>query len=300
MAWAALAASLAMLAFMARSLVTGQISFTGDLLHFHYPLRDFYARQLAAGQPFDWMPGLFAGFYVVGEGQLGGYHPLHWLLYRTLPLDRAFAVELVLAYPLLFAGTWLWLRRRCGAGPAAFGAMTATFCGFTLVHGVHPNMVGVLAHVPWLLWVLDAVAERHVPGTAWRPDPRGTGLIGLLIGLQFLLGHPQSVWFSGLICAAYTAHVITADRPAALDCCEDPGRRRGTGPCCRVSASAGHLGRGGAVEPSGVRRGLRHPVLPATRCIYCICFTRISSGDAGRGGTRRHWSATSSACTPAA
>ena len=212
MAWAALAASLAMLAFMARSLVTGQIPFTGDLLHFHYPLRDFYARQLAAGQPFDWMPGLFAGFYVVGEGQLGGYHPLHWLLYRGLPLDRAFAVELVLAYPLLFAGTWLWLRRRCGAGPAAFGAMAATFCGFTLVHGVHPNMVGVLAHVPWLLWVLDGVAARHVPG-AWRPDLRGTGLIGLLIGSQLLLGHPQAAWFSGLVCAAYTAHLITADRP---------------------------------------------------------------------------------------
>ena len=213
MAWAAVAASLAMLAFMARSLVTGRIPFTGDLLHFHYPLRDFYARQLGAGQPFDWMPGLLAGFYVVGEGQLGGYHPIHWLLYRTLPLDRAFAVEMVLAYPLLFAGTWLWLRRRCGAAPAAFGAMAATFCGFTLVHGVHPNMVGVLAHVPWLLWVLDGVAARHVPGTAWRPDPRGTGLIGLLIGSQLLLGHPQSVWFSALIYAAYTAHLITADRP---------------------------------------------------------------------------------------
>ena len=213
MAWAALAASLAMLAFMARSLVTGQIPFTGDLLHFHYPLRDFYARQLGAGQPFDWMPGLFAGFYVVGEGQLGGYHPLHWLLYRALPLDRAFALELVLAYPLLFAGTWLWLRRRCGTAPAAFGAMAATFCGFTLVHGVHPNMVGVLAHVPWLLWVLDGVAARHVPGNAWRPDLRGTGIIGLLIGSQLLLGHPQSVWFSGLVCAAYAAHLITADRP---------------------------------------------------------------------------------------
>jgi hypothetical protein len=213
MAWAALAASLAMLAFMARSHVTGQIPFTGDLLHFHYPLRDFYARQLGAGQPFDWMPGLFAGFYVVGEGQLGGYHPLHWLLYRALPLDRAFALELVLAYPLLFAGMWLWLRRRCGAAPAAFGAMAATFCGFTLVHGVHPNMVGVLAHVPWLLRVLDGVAARHVPGNAWRPDLLGTGLIGLLIGSQLLLGHPQSVWFSGLICVAYTAHLITADRP---------------------------------------------------------------------------------------
>ena len=87
------AASLAMLAWMGRSIVTGEIPFTGDLLHFHYVVRDFYARALAAGHGFDWIPGLFNGFYLVGEGQLGGYHPLHWLLYRTLPLDLAFAIE---------------------------------------------------------------------------------------------------------------------------------------------------------------------------------------------------------------
>jgi hypothetical protein len=205
-----LAASLAMLAWMGRSIVTGQIPFTGDLLHFHYPLRDFYARALAANQPFDWMPGLFSGFYVVGEGQLGGYHPLHWLLYRAQPLDRAFAIELVLAYPFLWAGMWLWLRRRIDAGPAAFGAMAATFSGFMLVHGVHPNIVGVLAHVPWLLWVLDGVAAR----TAGRLDRRGVALIGLLLGSQLLLGHPQSVWFTALIGAAYAAHLMAASPPA--------------------------------------------------------------------------------------
>ena len=206
LAAAALLGSLAMLAFMARSLVTGEIPFTGDLLHFHYPLRDFYARQLSAGQPFDWMPGLFGGFYVVGEGQLGGYHPLHWLLYRTLPLDRAFAIELVVAYPFLFAGMWQWLRRRCGAPAAAFGAMTATFCGFTLVHAAHPNMVGVLAHLPWMLWVLDGVALR---GGRFL-DPRGAALFGLLLGSQLLLGHPQAVWFTGLVVAAYAAHLMAS------------------------------------------------------------------------------------------
>ena len=210
LAAAALLGSLAMLAFMVRSLVTGEIPFTGDLLHFHYPLRDFYARQLVAGQPFDWMPGLFGGFYVVGEGQLGGYHPLHWLLYRTLPLDRAFAIELVIAYPFLFAGVWLWLRRRCGSGPAAFGAMASTFCGFTLVHGAHPNLVGVLAHGPWLLWVLDGVAAREGRGL----DVRAAALIGLLLGSQLLLGHPQAVWFTGLIAAAYAAHLMTSDAGA--------------------------------------------------------------------------------------
>ena len=87
------------------------------------------------------------------------------------------------------------------ARPAAFGAMASTFCGFMLIHGVHPNIVGVLAHVPWLLWVLDGVAAR----AAGRLDRRGVGLIGLLLGSQLLLGHPQSVWFTGLIGAACAA-----------------------------------------------------------------------------------------------
>ena len=199
-----------MLAWMGRSLVTGQIPFTGDLLHFHYPLRDFYARALANGHHFDWMPSLYSGLYVVGEGQLGAYHPLHYLLYRILPLDRAFAVELVLAYPFLFAGTWLWLRRWCGAAPAAFGALAATFCGFTLVHGVHPNIVGVVAHVPWVLLALDRAARATGSRGAWP----AMAAVALLTGSQLLLGHPQAVWFTGLIEVGYTAHVMASSSSA--------------------------------------------------------------------------------------
>ncbi len=42
---------------------------------FHLPLRAFYAERLARGQPYDWMPQLFSGFYLTGEGQAGVYHP---------------------------------------------------------------------------------------------------------------------------------------------------------------------------------------------------------------------------------
>src|SRR3954468_8850715 len=109
-----LAVSVSMLLWMSRPLLAGQIPFTGDLLHFHYPLRDFYAGALAAGQHLEWMPSLFGGFDVGAEGQLGAYHPGHWVLYRLLPLDTAFVVETLAPYPLLFAGTWVFLRRWCG------------------------------------------------------------------------------------------------------------------------------------------------------------------------------------------
>lgn len=189
-----------MLLSMARPLLTGSVPFTGDLLHFHYPLRDFYARALAAGDSFDWMPELFAGFYATGEGQLGPYHPLHLLLYRLLPLDTAFGIELIAAYPFMFAGAWLFLRRWCDRAPAAFGAMLCTFCAFTLSHGVHVNMVSIVAHVPWLLWALDRVFRGH--------RASGAAAIALLTGSQILLGHPQATWLSVVIELAYVAFLL--------------------------------------------------------------------------------------------
>jgi hypothetical protein len=200
----ALGASAAMMLWMMRPLFRGEIPFTGDLLHLHYPLREFYANALASGQRFDWMPSLLGGFYVVGEGQVGGYHPFHWLLYRFVALDHAFMLELVAAYPFMFAGTFLFLRRWCGRGPAVIGALLFTFSGFTLGHGVHPNMVTIVAHVPWQLWTI----HRTLTAGDVRARLSGAGVLALLTGSQLLLGHPQSVWFSGLIELAYAGMVL--------------------------------------------------------------------------------------------
>ena len=250
-AGAVLSCAAGMLAYMGRSLVTGQVPFTGDLLHFHYPLRDFYARTLEAGQRFDWMPGLFNGFYLVGEGQLGGYHPVHWLLYRLLPLDRAFAIELVLAYPVLFAGAWLWLRRHVGPAPAAVGAMVMTFSGFTLTHGVHPNIVGVLAHVPWLLLALDTAGSGR----------RAVAAIALLTGSQLLIGHPQSVWFSVLIEAAYVVYLTT----------DDPAGWRGRIGSWLTGLALGSLV--GSVQLVATFDGWRHSTRPAFDAAYATAFS---------------------------
>ena len=202
----ALGASVALFSWMARWLFTGRVPLTGDLLHLHYPVRHFYATALASHQRVDWMPSFFAGFYVVGEGQLAAYHPLHWLLYGFLPLQQAFAIEVLAAYPGAFAGMWLWLRHICPTPAAVFGAMLFTFCGFNLAHGVHPNMVSILAHLPWLLWAMHGafLAESRRRRAGW------CAAIGLLTGSQFLLGHPQAVWFSGLVEAAYALLLLAS------------------------------------------------------------------------------------------
>jgi len=200
---------LVLLALMAGPWLAGKVYTRDDLGAFHLPVRAFYAEQLARGEPFDWMPDLYCGFYLTGEGQAGTYHPLHWALYRFLPLGAAAGLEWLLSYPWMFAGTWLWLRRRLGRNDAAaFGAVLFTFCGFNLLHFLHPNAVAVVAHLPWLLWAIDvALLDRRR-----RRVTVALGGIALLTGSQLLLGYPQYVWFSLLAELGYAAFLLAAFR----------------------------------------------------------------------------------------
>ena len=69
----------------------------------------------------------------------------------------------------MFAGMWLLLRRRQIEPPAAlFGAMAFTFCGFNLLHFVHVNAIAVVAHLPWLLYAIDRLAQRSTKARSSR------------------------------------------------------------------------------------------------------------------------------------
>ncbi len=191
---------LALLAALASPFFAGRVYVADDLGGMHLPMRVFYSQQLAAGEPFDWNPDLFAGFYLTGEGQAGTYHPLHWLLYRCLPLPVAFDLECLLSYPFMLAGMYVFLRRwRMRRGAARFGAMTFTFGGFNLLHFVHPNVVAIVAHLPWLLAAIDVMVRGIKP----RHRRLAFVAVALLTGSQLLLGSPQFVLFSLMLEAGY-------------------------------------------------------------------------------------------------
>ena len=95
--WGVVAALLATIllftACLALPMLCGRIPVHGDLGLLELPMRNFYARCLKQGDAFDWTPGIFGGYFVGGEGQQGFYHPLHWLLYRWLPVPVAFTLD---------------------------------------------------------------------------------------------------------------------------------------------------------------------------------------------------------------
>ncbi len=208
----ALLGGLALWAAMCWPMLSGRVYTSDDLGAYHLPLRQFYAQCLARGHAFDWCPQLYGGFYLSGEGQVGMYHPLHWLLYRWLDLPVAFDLELLLSYPFLLAGMYCFLARWVDRAAALFGAIVFTFSGFNTLHFVHPQAVAITAHLPWLLWCWD-IAWRNRSG--WQIGLSLAG-ISLLTGSQVLLGYPQYVWFSLLAQLAFAVFLWRQHRPSGL------------------------------------------------------------------------------------
>ena len=178
---------------------TGRVFTYDDLLTFHLPLRSLYSVALTSSQSVLWTPALSGGFYLHAEGQVGMLHPVHYTLYRLFPLATAFNLELIVSYVVGFGGMWVFLHRRSVAPAACIvGALTFAFSGFNLLHLTHMNAIGVVAHIPWLLYGIELCLAGQPRGPI-----AGFALVSLLIGSQLLLGYPQYVWLSGLTCAIY-------------------------------------------------------------------------------------------------
>ena len=202
-------AAAGLLVAFAAPLALGRVYVLDDLGSFYLVARSFFRDCLVRGDSPVWWPDLDAGLYLHGLGQLGLYHPLRWLAYRALPLPWSFALELVASYPAFGLGAyWVFRRFALSRPAAAFGASLAAFSGFALLHHVHPNVVAVAAHVPWLLALLDVALRDD------RPRRRAAAWLGvaLLTGSQLLLHFPQVVVMSVSVEAAYLVAVAFARR----------------------------------------------------------------------------------------
>ncbi|MBX3411842.1 MAG: YfhO family protein [Pirellulales bacterium] len=193
-----------LLVALALPFVRGEVYTHDDLGAMHLPLRAFYATCLAQGDAFDWLPHLYGGVYLTGEGQTGSYHPFHLLLYRWLPFAAAFDLELISSYVWMLVGSYLFLARRLRQRAAAlFGALLFTFSGFNLLHLAHMNGVAVVAHLPWLLWTTDWLLTAQ---KGWRVVAAESATV-LLFASQLLLGYPQYVWFNTLALVAFAGYL---------------------------------------------------------------------------------------------
>jgi hypothetical protein len=191
--------AVALFVMLAWPLWTNRLYSYNDFFAIHIPFRYVYSQALKSGESILWTPHFYCGYYIHAEGEAGMCHPLHWALYGLLPFTAAFNLEFLLNYVFLFAGMVLLLRRWTapvfpgGSGAAAWtGALIFTFSGFSILHFMHINALGVVSHVPWLLLACDVLIGSN--------DLRKMALaqlaIALLTGSQNLMGYPQFVVLS--------------------------------------------------------------------------------------------------------
>jgi hypothetical protein len=193
-------------------LLSGRLLTFDDLARFHIPTRWLYARALSAGDAIWWTPDLLSGFYLHGEGQVGMLHPLHLILYSTLPFTPAFTLDIAANYLFATAGGMFMLRRFGFSWAAAWlGAFLYAFSGFNLTHLIHINMIAVVAHLPWLMAAAHAIAVS----STMRQRLRASLAMALLLGSAFLMGFPQGLLWSAIVVGAFVLwHVgTTRDLP---------------------------------------------------------------------------------------
>ena len=207
----AAAASLLVLVALFWPAVQRRMFVYGDLGSFFLPVRVFLADNLARGITPLWMPNLFCGFYAHGEGQIGIFHPVRWLLYRFLPVPEAFNLECLLPYPLALVGVALFMRRLAlPASAAIFGGATFAFSAYLTARLTHVNVVAVIAHLGWLLWAID-ILLRESGRRRWRA---WVG-IALVTGSQLLIGNPVAIPYCWLIALPYALYVAASRRQLA-------------------------------------------------------------------------------------
>ena len=137
------------------------------------------------------------------------------------------------------------------------GALIFTFSGFSILHFMHLNALGVVSQLPWLLLACDVLMcakdLRHIAAARLA--------IAVLTGLQHLAGYSQFVIFSLIAEGAGTAVAGVGWRQLASDsplCAGDC-----LGLCHRSGPATAVVGRSHAL---GARR-LRWNFAPGSLCI---------------------------------
>jgi hypothetical protein len=143
-----------------------------------------------------WNPWITAGRPLHADAQSAIFSPFSVPAYV---IDEWRALALIAALKLWVAafGAFLLARALSMRWPGA--AMTGLIYGFSLwmVTWLSYPHASVWALVPWALLAAEGVVRR--------PSPRSAALLALVIGLQFLCGHPESSFQLCIAVAVFAA-----------------------------------------------------------------------------------------------
>lgn len=196
----------------------GQILQGPDAFAYFYPLLEYAADRLLAGDLPLWNPYLFMGAPFLANPQAGVFYPLHWLL-AWLPAPSLVSATLMLHYALAAVGMYLLVRIGLGRGrwSAIAGALVYAMSGLLGSQAEHINQVEALAWLPLQVLLLEVGAVREGVPAARRILAALAG--ASISALQILIGHTQAVYICHVALLAYGAvrpAMVGADRRSVV------------------------------------------------------------------------------------
>jgi hypothetical protein len=175
----------------------------GDFTEQYYPLRAYAVSELTAGRLPLWNPSPFGGQPALADIQSGALYPpqivqaflLNWLG-LGFPV-WALELQALVHFSWAAVGAYLLGRRlarqaRAQLRNARFAgtvvSLAFTYSGYLTGFPVQQlTILEVSAWVPWVLLGMDQLATESS-----RPRARSWVLAGLMLGMSFLPGHPQT------------------------------------------------------------------------------------------------------------
>lgn len=146
------------LIILAPLLFAKKVFLRGDLVNWVYPIYQFYKTSLISGQSIFWNPDNMSGFpsFVSSMGFLS---PLHFLLFKFLPLFTAYNLIIFLNCGLALFFTWrLLLKFKLSSAAGFFGGLIYVFSQWSWIHDI--TVCNALPILPLFFLIIYELWEK--------------------------------------------------------------------------------------------------------------------------------------------
>ncbi|MFN8528733.1 MAG: YfhO family protein [Anaerolineae bacterium] len=182
------------LAAYAHLAFTDRILARGDTFTYFYPYWEARSAAFRVGTLPLWSPDLFMGVPLLANSQLGTFYPPNW---AVTPFSAPDAIKISVIAHVLWAGIGAYVLARRGLRISRAAALTSGLI-FALggVIGAHVEQINQLQGLSWMGWLFWCLHESTY-GSA-RRRRLFTLMLAAGIAMQFLSGHTQTVFITGL------------------------------------------------------------------------------------------------------
>lgn len=188
---------LVLIVFFHKTLLFGEIFFTGDFLrsdtlHQNLPFKYTLFQSLKNGQLPFWTDKIFNGYPLLAEGQIGVFYPFNFVLYLLFPFVFAYNFSQFFNFLCAAWGMFFLVKSfRLSSFSSLISAIVFSLSGFFVFHITHQNIVSTACWLP-LLWLLFKLFFE-------KKEKKYAIFSSLIIAIQIFAGSFQITFYSQVI-----------------------------------------------------------------------------------------------------